>query len=425
MRLSTVDLEIQRERFARPFAFKGASFNDKWNMAVRLTDDGGLCAYGVGGLAVLWSDAAVFAEHSETGGNILQATLLEHGLQLARRESWDDPIELFERVFPQVHEFGVRLTGKSALRPTFALNALVALDNAAWMLWAAQRGVVDFEGLLPARYRPLLAARQTRVAAVPAVGYNMPLEQVEGLVDAGACMLKVKIGQPGEPAQMLERDSEWLTRLHRRVGGRSVAGSQSGRLLYYLDANGRYPGAETLRRLVDSLDRIGALGQVVLVEEPFDDSVEDEVGDLPLRVAADESLHRADDVERRRQLGYGAVAIKAAGKTLSLALQMIERAEGVGLTCFVADNACVPWLVEWNKNVAARLPAFPGVDGGIMETNGPENYGGRWEGMLAEMPRADAGWLRPRQGFFRLDEAYYRDSGGIFAPPPYAGLFRD
>ena len=35
---------------------------------------------------------------------------------------------------------------------------------------------------------------------------------------------------------------------------------------------------------------------------------------------------------------------------------------------FVADNACVPILVEGNKNVDARLPAFPGVRGGLMRS---------------------------------------------------------
>jgi L-alanine-DL-glutamate epimerase-like enolase superfamily enzyme len=425
VRIIQADLEIQREPFARPFAFKGASFNEKWNLVVRLVDEQGNCAYGVGGLAVLWSDAAVFAAHTETGGNVLQTVLLERGLQLAQKGSWSHPLDLFEEIWPQVYAYGTEITGRKELRPTFALNALVALDNAAWMLWARRRGVDDFTALLPQGGGPLLAARQGQVAAVPAVGYNMPLDQVESLVEDGVCMLKVKIGQPGDAEEMLQKDMAWLERLHRQVGGRDCAGTKSGRVLYYLDANGRYPGAGHLERLLDHLEALGALGQVALVEEPFDETVEDSVGHLPVMVAADESLHHSGDVERRRQLGYGAVAVKAAGKSLSVAWRMLEAAVGKGMCCFVADNACVPWLVEWNKNIAARLPAFPGVDGGIMETNGAENYGRRWESMLDEMPCAGAGWLRPQRGFFRLNEDYYRASGGIFSDPtPYVRLFR-
>ena len=81
MHIVETDLEIQREPFARPFAFKGSAFHEKWNLVVRLKDADGYEAFGIGGLAVLWSDAAVFAAHTEMGGNLLQASLLEFALQ--------------------------------------------------------------------------------------------------------------------------------------------------------------------------------------------------------------------------------------------------------------------------------------------------------------------------------------------------------
>ena len=88
----------------------------------------------------------------------------------------------------------------------------------------------------------------------------------------------------------------------------------------------------------------------------------------------------------------------------------------------VADSGCVPLLVEWNKNVAARLPAFPGLSGGLMESNGPENYG-RWDEMLSEYAIPDAPWLRPTGGSFQLDDAYFDCSGGILQDPQaYAAL---
>ncbi|MDP7237966.1 MAG: hypothetical protein QGI34_14680, partial [Candidatus Latescibacteria bacterium] len=64
-------LEIQREPFAQPFAFKGSAFHEKWNMVVRLRDEADHEVIGIGGLAVLWSDAAVFEAHTEVGGNLL------------------------------------------------------------------------------------------------------------------------------------------------------------------------------------------------------------------------------------------------------------------------------------------------------------------------------------------------------------------
>ena len=41
MRIVETDLEIQREPFARPFAFKGSAFHEKWNLVVRLKDADG------------------------------------------------------------------------------------------------------------------------------------------------------------------------------------------------------------------------------------------------------------------------------------------------------------------------------------------------------------------------------------------------
>lgn len=426
MQIEKTELEIQRQPFVRPFAFKGASFREKWNLVVRLEDGDGRRAYGVGGLAVLWSDPRVFARHSEVGGNALMVAMLERGLAMVRGRSFASPQDLFRAVLPAVYEYGRVVTGQDDLRQTFALNALVALDNAAWMLWAQQRGIGDFDQLLPERYRPFFAHRQERVAAVPAVGYNMSDAEVTALVDAGAYVLKIKIGQPGTAAQMLAKDCAWIARLHALVKDRQTPMTDSGQVLYYLDANGRYPDGDTLRRLIDHLETIGARARVVLLEEPFDEALEGDWSEIGVPLAADESVHSVPDVEARIEQGYAAMAVKAAGKTLSLALDLVEVAQAGGLGCFVADNACVPLLVEWNKNIAARLPAFPGLKGGLMETNGAENYGPAWSQMLHQHTCAGAAWLQPQRGAFCLDADFYARSGGLFDhPEPYARLFVD
>ena len=94
MRIVHTDLEIQREPFARPFGFKGSAFHEKWNLVVRLRDDRGNESFGLGGLAVLWSDADVFSAHTEVGGNILQTALLEYALQEVLDRDYPSPLEI-------------------------------------------------------------------------------------------------------------------------------------------------------------------------------------------------------------------------------------------------------------------------------------------------------------------------------------------
>lgn len=424
MHIVETDLEIQREPFARPFAFKGSAFHEKWNLVVRLKDADGAEAFGLGGLAVLWSDAAVFAAHTEMGGNLLQAALLEFALQQVKGRAFADPIDMFDAIENDVFLYGKAVTGLVDLRRTFALIAQVALDNAAWLLHAKRLGSTTFDAVIPKEFRAFLSHRQSQVALVPAVSYTLPIDELRAILDEGAYILKIKIGHPGDEADMLEKDMACLAQVHRLARQYETEMTDSGQVLYYLDANGRYGEKDSMARLLDYAEREGFLDRIALIEEPFSRPAEVDVHGLPARFAGDESIETVADVQTRLEQGYGAMAIKPAGKTLSLAFRMIEAATLAGVPCFVADNACVPVLVEWNKNVAARLPAFPGVKGGLMESNGPENYG-TWARMLSEYPMPNAAWLRPQKGAFVLDEDYYRQSGGIFEEPSvYTRLFR-
>ncbi len=424
MRIVHTDLEIQREPFARPFGFKGSAFHEKWNLVVRLRDGEGNEAFGLGGLAVLWADADVFAAHTEVGGNVLMTALLEHALQQVQHRDYADPTAILDDLFPQVHDYGKTITRNPHLRPTFTLISLVALDCAAWMLYAKQNGITAFDGLIPPSCRSYFSHRQTRLAIVPVVVYTLPLEKLRTLLDSGVYILKIKTGQPGSEPEMLRKDMDALSRIHEIAGAYETPMTDSGRVLYYLDANGRYTQKESIARLLDHARKIGMLDRILIVEEPFDETLEIDVADLPARFAADESLHSVRDVKIRVAQGYTAIALKPVGKTLSLTFQMVREAADAGVPCFVADNACVPALVEWNKNVVARLPAFPGVKGGILESNGPETYA-TWPDLLAACPIPDAPWLKPRCGAFVLDDDYYRHSGGIFLDPTsYTGLFR-
>ncbi len=414
--------DFVREPLIRPFRIKGSSFTEKWTLVTALESSRGARAIGLGGTAVLWSDPAVFHSFSEAGGNGIMALMAERAAQLSLGREFLTPIEVIESIFPALHEYGRQMTGNPRLTKTFTLNTLVSLDLALWILYRAENGGRDFDSLVPPSCREALSCRAGQIAHVPVVSYDYPLEDLLRLVDGGHFILKIKLGQGGSPEEMLHKDGLRLREIHQALKDRNTPFSQNGKLIYYLDANGRYPDKTSLRRLVEMADREGMLDQIALVEEPFPEEVKVDVWDLPIRVAADESLHDESSVAERADLGYRALAMKPAGKTLSMSFKMAAEAHRRAVPCFVADNACIPVLVEWNKNFAARLDPFPGLSMNFLESNGEQNYRD-WDRMVAEHPCAGAGWIRPAGGVYRLDEDFYRSSGGIFlAAGPYQRL---
>ena len=73
------------------------------------------------------------------------------------------------------------------------------------------------------------------------------------------------------------------------------------------------------------------------------------------------------------------------------------------IPCFCADFTVCPAMVEWNKAVAARLPAFPGIgDLGLVETNGHMNFR-NWERMRNDLACPKAHWTRTEKGVFECD----------------------
>ena len=437
IRFQRYDFEILREPFLRPFHFKGGSFNEKWinittlipGRAEAIRPAAGQTAAGaadpsvprytgIGGNAVLWSDPAVFAGHSETGGNLVMSLMAEQAVKLLdarlrEGEDFSEPIAAIQSIVPELHRFGCAVSGRTDLRPTFSLNAAVSLDLALWKLYAAQEGIETFAELIPRSCAGAFPARQRLLARVPLVTYNLPEQELLDLVEEGHFLLKIKIGQAGSQEEMLDKDLARLEWIHGLLKDKRSDQTENGRLAYYLDANGRYEDRETLLALVAGLERIGALGQVVLLEEPFPYERDYEVRDLPLRIAADESLHGVADVRRKIELGYGAVALKPAGKTLSMSILMAAEARSRNVPCFVADSACVPRLLDWNRIVAAHLPAFPGLACGILESNGAQNFR-NWSTLIRKHPCAGASWLEPQGGMYRLEEDYYAHAGGIF-----------
>jgi L-alanine-DL-glutamate epimerase-like enolase superfamily enzyme len=421
--LAAVGSNFEREPLVRPFGFKGGYQSEIWQSAALLQSASGRRGLGLCTQGVLWSDAHVFAGHSESGGNALMYAVSEWALQQLKGQTFSDPVALLESIRHDVFAYAKKITGHAGLRETFALNALVGVDFAAWLLYAAENGITNFDDLIPAAYRPALAHRHAKVASIPLMAYGIPIPELQSAVEAGYFFMKIKIGQPGTQAEMLEKDMARISAIHAAIGDARTPYTANGKLPYYFDANGRYESKDTLLRLLDHTRAIGAFDQIALIEEPFPEEIEIDIRDIPARVAADESAHTDRDALKRIQMGYTAIALKPIAKTFSMSLKIAQLAHEHGVPCFCADLTVSPLLVEWNKNVAARLAPFPGLGLGLLETNGHQNYR-NWDTMRGCLPHADAPWTRTQRGVFELDADYYAQSGAVFQPSPhYEALF--
>lgn len=159
----------------------------------------------------------------------------------------------------------------------------------------------------------------------------------------------------------------------------------------------------------------------MLYEEPLNEHNDENVADTGVRIAGDESIHDEASALRRLEQGYAAFVLKGIAKTLSLSMKTAKLAHERGVPCLCADLTVNPILIDWHKNLAARLPPFPDLGMGIMETNGNMNYQS-WQTMLKYHPAAGASWTNVRNGVFELDKDFYQRSGGILDP---SGHYQD
>ncbi len=417
IRVERVNSNFERETLIRPFGFKGGYMTEMWQTASRLQSAGhrktGICTQNV-----LYADANVFASCSEAAGNALMFSLTSRALQLTGETAFSTPVDLLEKILPEVYTYGKKLTGRDDLNTIFALNALIGVDNAAWLLYAAENKLPDFDAMIPAPYREALSYRNDKVAIIYLASYNLPVEELKKAVQQGYFVIKIKIGQPGTQAEMLQKDMARLTEVHNAIRDARTTQTRNGRLIYTLDANARYEKKETLLRLMDHAKKIGAFGQILFIEEPLTEANGEHVGDVGVRIAADESAHDEAGTLRRFEQGYTALALKGIAKTLSLSMKMAKLARERNIPCLCADLTVNPILIDWHKNLAYRLAPFPGLGMGLMETNGDLNYRD-WSRMVSYHPAAGAPWTKVTNGVFELKDDFYRSSGGIFAPIPH------
>jgi len=419
---------FEREPLIKPFGFKGSYLDELWQVSVYMEGQSGYRSVGLGTQSVLWSDADVFSSHSQAAGNCLMYLITDHALKIARNLSFENPIDLLDQLLPQVYEYGRKITCNPKLRATFVLNALVALDNAAWLLYCHENNIGNFDDMIPENIRPALSYRHDRLAGIPLITYGTSSQDIVNLVNSGSFFLKIKIGsdpeKDGDPEKMLGWDKKRLTSIHEILRDTSTQYTENGHIAYYLDANGRYDSKERLLRLLDHADKIGALDRIVILEEPFPEDYKADVHDIPVRLAADESVHSDTDATERIELGYRAIALKPIAKTMSMSLKICKAAFEKGIPCFCADLTVNPVLVDWNKNIAARLAPLPGMNVGVLESNGCQNYS-RWDKLKSYHPYKGAEWIDCKSGLFMLNDDFYKESGGIFRTSKhYASLLK-
>ncbi len=96
IKIARVDSNFEREPLIRPFGFKGGYMTEIWQSVNYLESSSGIHEIGLCTQNVLWSDAKVFANHSESGGNALMYALSEKALQIAEGESFTTTVELLD-----------------------------------------------------------------------------------------------------------------------------------------------------------------------------------------------------------------------------------------------------------------------------------------------------------------------------------------
>jgi L-alanine-DL-glutamate epimerase-like enolase superfamily enzyme len=410
--ISDVNSNFEREPLIRPFGFKGGYLTEIWQTAAWLKSSSGISKVGLGSQSVLWSDANVFSQFSESVGNALMYSMTGYALQSLKGHTFSDPVALLDELWTDVLQYGKKITGQPNLRETFALNALVGVDNAVWQLYAKENDLISFDEMIPEKWRPAVSRKNSKVASIPLVPYAMSVAEVKQIAEDGFFFMKIKLGQPGTQEEMLAKDKNRLAEIHNAIGHFQTSYADNGKLPYYFDANGRYESKEILLRFLEHAKQIGAFEQIALIEEPFPEEMKIDVSDVPVRLAADESAHTDKDALERIQMGYRAIALKPIAKTLSMTLKIANIALQHNIPCFCADLTVNPILTDWNKNIAARLEPFPDLGTGLMETNGHQNYV-NWKQMEGYHPFANASWREPSEGVFHIDDDFYFQSGGI------------
>src|SRR5690606_28042534 len=149
IKVKSIDSNFEREKLTRPFGFKGGYLSELWQIVSRLESDSGMSGIGLATQSVLYGDADLFAGNSEANGNALMYVLVNKALELVKRTPFKTPIDLLDYILPELVKEGKKVTGRDNLNLNFVYNALISVDNAAWLLYAAENRFADFDTMVP------------------------------------------------------------------------------------------------------------------------------------------------------------------------------------------------------------------------------------------------------------------------------------
>lgn len=426
-KISGRSLAFREEKLKGAFGFKGNTITELWHVVCRLETQDGTYGVGVGVQSILWSDPITFAAHTPAGGNVVMLAITEYALQCLLGEEMTTPPEMLQRLCDMIYPYARQVTRRPDLPKTFVLNALVPIDFALWQLWSRLHGITSFDSVTE-QFCPSLSIRQKSLGRIPLISYDTTKDEIGELLDTGTALLKIKIGSAGRTAVdyegMLEADIKRLKEIHTIADSYTCTHTDCGKPLYYLDANGRYDSLERMQRFLTAAKQMGALNRIVLLEEPFPENKKLVVRDLPVRVAADESAHGVEEaLERIAVYGYGALALKPVAKTLSETLAICRAVDKKQIPCFCADLTVPPVMLEWNMQVAARLACLPGMNIGVLESNGEQNYT-RWKDLADAHPLPEAEWIHPEKNIYYLTDDFYNTCAAFLPIPAYEAWFR-
>lgn len=410
-------LSHRPEPLLHAFGFKGGALTELWQVYVRMELDDGTAATGQSIQSVLWSDSAVFAAWGQQQGNEKMLQLTAYALELLKGMELEAPPAMLRKLLPKLMDYGRNITENPDLRTTFALNALTGIDFCLWKLYRIHQGSPDFDHLT-ASFTQGLGCHQPSLGLIPLLTYDTAEQQIRQLAEDGCFLFKIKIGSnPGgrnNLEEMLNWDIQRLRQIHEILSNYATPWTDCGKPLYYIDANGRYDSRARLERFLDAAQEMGSLERIVILEEPFAENNLQSVRGLPVRIAADESAHCAEDAQMLMDIyGYSAMALKPIAKTLSVSLEVLEEARKRGVPCFCADLTVNPTMVELNKRFAAGLESLPGLKIGVFETNGAQNYV-NWEQLQQASPAWGEPWAEPEMSCYRLSQSYYLTDGNLW-----------
>ncbi|OYX91258.1 MAG: L-alanine-DL-glutamate epimerase, partial [Sphingobacteriia bacterium 35-40-5] len=242
---------FEREKLIRPFGFKGGYLTELWQVASRMQSDSGISRIGLATQSVLYGDSDLFPRQSETEGNAMMYNLVNKALEHVKKTPFRTPPELLDKILPAVIQDGKIITAKQDLNINFVYNALVGVDNAAWLTYAAENKFSSFEDMIPEQYKKALSHRNKKIAIMYQIPYGMPMEDLKNAVKQGYFVFKIKSGAPGTQSEMIEADINRLSLIHETLKDLRTNQTENGKLIYTIDANARYEKKETLLKYLD------------------------------------------------------------------------------------------------------------------------------------------------------------------------------